>query len=184
MQMPSLGRRTFWITALGVGAGVTSVFILNVLGIQFIVTNWTELARARQTINASETRRSDILASRRALSQLDDERVLIMGVSVDPANPLPLIEAIEGLGTRMGVQAKIALASSGGSKNSQGYLVSATGSFRTIMSFFASIEGLPFLVEFGDIDIRKIGGGASTTGGKTSTESDLSLSILVQPLAP
>ena len=184
MQTLPLSKRTFWITVLGVSAGVLGALALNVLGVQFILKNWVELARARQTINASETRRSDILAADRILAGLGAERALIMGVSVDPANPLPLIEAIEGLGTRLGVQAKLALASSGGSKKSQGYLISATGSFRNIMSFFTNIEALPFLVEFGDIDIRKISVGSFAAGEKTSTEPDLALSILVQPISP
>jgi len=137
--------------AVGVGAAC-------VAAVGMALRQRTKLAEVRREGARLEEERAAVSAATRMLEAIARERELLAASFVDAAEPLPFIEAIEGLGRRAGVKVELALASGGSGGRADAYTVRASGSYPAVMAFLKHLESLPFLVDFGDVEIR--GGGA------------------------
>ena len=181
--MPPTLRRRFWFSTAIASAAVLAVAALGGYGVAYVRRSAQVLVEAKRDLGALEKRRNEIDAAVAALKRLDREARLIQGAFPSPADPLPFIERIEGLGRRAGVRVDLALAPGTGGALGEEYVLKANGSFRRVMSFFQNLEALPFLVTFGDATLRA-GAGAAPAGVKQPPEPAIELIVAPRMVRP
>ncbi len=174
--------RKFWLAlalSLGVVAGVLA---LVAYGVGYLRTSWEVLGGARREIAILERRDEDLRAALETLARLESEQAIIAAGFSNPADPLPFIELIEELGRRSGVRAELTVApSASGRGGGEWYMLLAEGKFSAVMAFSKNLESLPFLAEFGNVELRRVSGILGPTE-KERPESALRLSIMMRPL--
>lgn len=172
--------RKFWLALLLTFMVYGAAFAAGIFGLGYIRANWQVLTSARRELAELEKRHQKIVAAAAALERLQSERELISSSLVNPAEPLLFIEKIEALGRRSGVKVELSLAS-GPAGGSQNYILSANGTFRKVMSFFRNLESLPFLTDFGDVEMRLVES-IENHGTPGRPESLVRLVITIRPL--
>lgn len=161
MMLTISSRQRFWILSLAMVGAVSVAVSVNVFVMQKIKHDWEILNTSRSQFEISERERENLGTASRSLNELSSERSLILATIADPADPLPMIEAIEDLGRRMGVKVTLALS---GTELPQRYSLDVEGLFPDAFLFLRHLESLPFLIELGDVDISRLG--ALVFGGK------------------
>lgn len=183
---PAKPVKRFWLVAALMTGGIFVAIAANVFAVRSIIANWRTLSISQRDLAASEAERARISGDARSLATLSREQSAIEDAIVDPANPLPFIETIEELGRRLGVRSNLAIANGTGAKPDS-FEVTADGPFLNVYSFLQGLESLPFLVEFGDVELRRIGGGlaevASRPDGALSSAT-VRLTVLLHIVKP
>lgn len=175
----------FWVVTSCMSVGLLVAIAANIFITRTITRDWSVLSFSRREFEVSEEQRDVLAEAVRLLEELGPDRDRIRGSFADPSNPLPLIEAIENLGRRLGVRLKLALV---GSDGLPGYTVTAEGTFPEVLQFLERLESLPFLVQFGDVRIVRSGelqkGGEVNPKEQPTIRSLVSLTATVLTMAP
>lgn len=160
--------------------GGVSVAILTLGSVR---SSWQVLGQAHAELAALEHIRARTAANFEELETLRLEMASIESVYVNSENPLPFIEAIESLGTRTGVKVELSIAQGAGGEG-ENYRLSAAGSFHSTMTFFKTLESLPFIVEFGDISLRRTDGSVSSGSAEKISGTATRLELAIHPFRP
>ncbi len=168
MFSTSPGVKKFLATAAAAFIVTTGAFGGYLAAVQYAETSWHVLAGARQELIQLEKRRMALTVASRTFPDFGRKREIIQAAFIDPSEPLPLIESIEGLGRRDGVITKLTLAATPGGAGGEEYVLSVNGSFHNVMSFLAHLESLRFLAELRDTELDRI---APVSAEKTAPPS-------------
>jgi hypothetical protein len=148
-------ERTFWITVAVVTAIALTAAGAGVMSVLYVQRTWGNLALARYHFDALGRKRGQILDATRVAERLAPEIGRIGESFVDQEGILPLVEALEDLGRRSGVEMEKQIGSDRGGKVDE-FSLSATGSFSNVMGFFERLESLPYLVNIGNVEVVRI----------------------------
>jgi Tfp pilus assembly protein PilO len=144
----------FWIVAFLATAAVLAAGLVAFTALAYVKRTETALAHAWADLARLEERRHAIRAASALLTRLGREEEIIRSAFADPADPLALIESVEGIGRRSELKVELALASGSAGASGRGYTVSVSGPYHRVMAFLQHLEALPFLIAVGDIEIR------------------------------
>lgn len=171
------GARQFWIVATVATLLVAAAAGVYAYGVRWIVRDWAILSAARADLERSEAARRALGAAERRIAAREQDIATIETSIADPANPLPFIEAVEGLGRRLGVKVELTLASPASAGEADAYLITASGPFPKVATFLERFGSFPFLVTTGDAEIIRTG--AAGAGVPLSDEVRLSLAVKI-----
>lgn len=175
------GARQFWglfIIAVVILGGAAGAYLY---AITFIVDDWGLLSGARAKLESAEAARRNLSGAERKLVILDPEINDLKASFADPEAPLPFIEAVEGLGRRLGVKTELTLAATGANGRADNYRVVASGPFLRVATFFRLLESFPFLITIGDIEFTRLGT-ISALSDASSDNVRFSVAITLIPL--
>lgn len=159
--MLAAAPRKFWFAVALIFFIVGGFGVLGMVGLRTVRLNAKVLAEARKELAVLELERKEIFAAERVIERLEREQSFIAASFANPADPLPFIQALEGLGRRSGLKLDLALASGVGPARSEAYVLSTTGTFPAIVSFFKSLESLPFLIQVGNAELVQVDAGVT-----------------------
>lgn len=175
--------RRFWVTAGVSAAAVVAAAAVAILLLGAVGRSATALATARRDLTMLEARRVEISAAAAAFEQLGAERAAIAASFASPSDPLPFIERVENLGRRFGLKVELALAPGAGGAEGRDYAMRTAGSFRSVTSFFRSLESFPFLIEIGDAEFRRAEA-VAPSGRAGRAEPGVELDVSIRTVAP
>ncbi|MBI4132880.1 MAG: hypothetical protein HY473_02240 [Candidatus Sungbacteria bacterium] len=175
MKMSS--RRKFWLLTLLVAVLLAFALGAGIAGVEYVRRAWWELAASRAEIERLAGEREAVTAAGRALVELSEDEALIRASFATPADALPFIESIEGLGRRSGVRAELSIA--GGKGDPEEYSLAATGPFRSVFMFFKHLESLPFLTQLSNAELQR-----SESMRSDSTEPTVRFTVTVRIVTP
>lgn len=174
------GERKFWIAVSAATAVVLALALAALLAVRAIYADWRLHAEAGRELARLEGKRGAVLAASSARRRLGEEERLIRSSFVNPADPLPFIEAVEALGRRFGLKVELAVGSQG--SGGSAYLVRTRGSFRQVMPFFQKLESFPFLISIGDSEMRV--GEEAALSGSLKSDPTVELNATILPVSP
>lgn len=175
------GKHQFWFLLAFALVAVGGVAALYGYGISLIAHDWAVLSGAQADLLGAELARRNLNGAEQRIAALAAEISTVETGFADPETPLPFIEAIEGLGRRLGVKTELTLSSSGTAGKAEQYRVTVSGPFPRVAALVRMLGAFPFLISTGDAELTRSG---AITEIDDSSSDNVRLSVVVKIMLP